>query len=124
MLVEALLFVIVINIAVQLITKKDFFKYVKYTRIGYFAFWAFWAMTIFSGLVVFAFQKGQLSPAVFAMIAAAVLLPILDGYRAVKLGKLWQEKTEGLKFSILVMLSEIAIIALTIVYTVLQKSLN
>lgn len=121
MLIEVMVFVIVANIATQLIVKKDFNKYVKYTRIGYFIFWAFWAMAAFSGLVIFAFQKGQLSYAVYAMIAATVILPSLEGYRAVKLGKIWREKNSGLKFSISILAAEIAVTALTIIYIILQK---
>ncbi len=120
-LVEILLFVIVANIVVQLVFRDNFERFVKFTRIGYFTFWAFWAMVVFSGLVVFAFQRGLLSNIVIVMIISAILLPILDGYRAIKLGKLWRENSKGIKLSITIMLAEIAIIAATIVYTVMAK---
>ena len=120
-LVEILLFVIVANIAVQLIFKDNFERLVKFSRVGYFTFWAFWAMVAFSGLVIFAFQKGALSSAVIVMIISVVLLPILDGYRAVKVGKLWRQDDKGIKLSIIIMLAEIAVIAATIVYTVMAK---
>jgi len=120
-LVEILLFVIVANIAVQLIFKDNFERLVKFSRIGYFTFWAFWAMVAFSGLVVFAFQRGVLSSAVIVMIISVIVLPILDGYRAVKVGKLWRQDDKGIKLSITIMLAEIAVIAATIVYTVMAK---
>ena len=120
-LVEILLFVIVANIAVQIIFKDNFDRFVKYSRIGYFTFWAFWAMVAFSGLVVFAFQRGVLSSAVIVMLISVIVLPILDGYRAIKVGKLWRQGEKGIKLSIAIMLAEIAIIAATIVYTVMAK---
>ena len=120
-LVEILLFVIVANIAVQLIFKDNFERLVKFSRVGYFTFWAFWAMVAFSGLVIFAFQKGALSSAVIVMIISVIVLPILDGYRAVKVGKLWRQDDKGIKLSITIMLAEIAVIAATIVYTVMAK---
>ena len=120
-LVEILLFVIVANIAVQIIFKNNFDRFVKYSRIGYFTFWAFWAMVAFSGLVVFAFQRGLFSSPVIVMIISVIVLPILDGYRAIKVGKLWRQGEKGIKLSIAIMLAEIAIIAATIVYTVMAK---
>ncbi len=120
-LVEILLFVIVANIAVQIIFKDNFDRFVKYSRIGYFTFWAFWAMVAFSGLVVFAFQRGVLSSAVIVMLISVIVLPILDGYRAIKVGKLWRQGEKGIKLSIAIMLAEIAVIAATIVYTVMAK---
>ncbi len=120
-LVEALVFVIVANIVLQLLLKNSQFKYIQYTRVGYFAFWAVWAMAIFSGLIVFVFAKAIVTPKVLVMIVASILLPFLDGYRAIKLGKIWQQKGLGLGFSIGVMVIEIAIIASVIVYSVVSR---
>ena len=120
-LVEILLFIIVINIVVQVAFKNNFESLVKYSRIGYFTFWAFWAMVAFSGLVVFAFQQGVLSSAVTIMIISTITLPILDGYRAIKVGRLWREDNKGIKLSIAIMLVEIAVLVATIVYTVMAK---
>ena len=120
-LVELLLFVIVANIVVQIVFKNNFERLVKFSRIGYFTFWAFWAMVAFSGLVVFAFQKGVLNSAIIVMIISIIILPILDGYRAIKVGRLWRENIKGIKLSITIMLIEISIIAATIVYTVMAK---
>jgi len=117
-LVEALLFIIVVNIALQLLLKDSQFKYIQYTRIGYFAFWALWAMVVFSGLIVFVFAKAKVTPAILLMILASIALPILDGYRAIKLGKLWREKSLGLGLSLSLMAIEIFIIALVVVYEV------
>ena len=120
-LVELLLFIIVINIVVQIAFRANFERLVKFSRIGYFVFWAFWAMVAFSGLVIFAFQKGALSNAVMVMIISIVLLPVLDGYRAIKVGRLWRQDNKGIKLSIAIMVAEIAVIAATIVYTVMAK---
>ena len=120
-LVELLLFIIVANIVVQIAFKSNFERLVKFSRIGYFTFWAFWAMVAFSGLVVFAFQRGVLNSAIIVMIISVILLPILDGYRAIKVGRLWREGSKGIKLSITIMLIEIAVIAATIVYTVMAK---
>ena len=78
-------------------------------------------MVAFSGLVVFAFQQGVLSSAVTIMIISTITLPILDGYRAIKVGRLWREDNKGIKLSIAIMIAEIAVIAATIVYTVMAK---
>ena len=120
-LVELLLFIIIANIVVQVAFRANFERLVKFSRIGYFTFWAFWAMVAFSGLVIFAFQKGALNSAVIVMIVSVVLLPVLDGYRAIKVGRLWRKDNKGVKLSIAIMLAEIAVIAATIVYTVMSK---
>jgi len=114
-LVQMLLGVIVLNMALHyFFSKKDFFKMVQWVRISYFLFWAVWAMVVFSGLIVFVFMKQPLTLPVIVMIISAIILPILDGYRAIKLKKIWvNEGKDGLKLSLTILLLEILVIAAT-----------
>ena len=98
-LVEALLGAIFLNIFIAYSTKVSFEKTVKWNRIGYFIFWAVWSMAIFSGLIVFVFMKQKLNLPIISMIVTAFLLPILDGYRAIKVGRLWREGNIGINLS-------------------------
>ncbi len=120
-LVEALIFVVGLNILLQLMLKNNQIKYIQYTRIGYFTFWAVWAMAVFSGLVVFVFTKATITIPVLLMIIASIIVPIIDGYRAVKLGKLWRQEQLGLSFSIKLLFIEILILALVVVYTIVSR---
>jgi len=91
--------VLVLNIALPYIYRANAVKFIKYTRIGYFVFWALWAMVLFGGLVVFMFQKQALPLHVIAMIVATIAIAVIDGYRAIKQGRIWRgSKGEDLAF--------------------------
>ena len=109
-IVEGLLLVTVLNLFLPWAFSKNIVRMIFWTRIGFFAFWALWAMTLFTGLIVFVFMKQKLTIPVDIMIAAGVLLPFLDGYRAVKLRKIWQKELTGLKFNAIVTVIEILVI--------------
>ena len=119
-LVYALVAVIVLNMLTPY-SSSDFNRVIKRTRIGYFAFWGIWAMVVFAGLVVFVFMKQKLTLSVNAMIFASVVLPFIDGYRAIKLTKFWQNGDLGKSFSLKLLLVELLIVALTIVVAVTSK---
>lgn len=112
-LVEALLGIVFLNMLIPYLLRSNLMKLVKYTRIGYFAFWALWAMVAFSGLIVFIFMREPLTLAVVVMLAAIVILPLLDGYRAITLKKIWQTKQPGLSFNGKVLSLEALVIAAT-----------
>jgi hypothetical protein len=118
LLVEALLVIMLFNIVVPTLLKRKrkIVSFVKWTRVGYFLFWTLWAMVIFSGLVVFMFQKAELPFDVILMIAVSFILPFLDGYRAIKQRRVWMEsefKELALKFSNTVVSIEIILLLIT-----------
>ena len=113
-LVELLLFVLAFNIVVPTMLKSKEISFIKWTRIGYFAFWAAWSMAVFSGLIVFVFQKATLKPDVWAMIIVSVVLAFLEGFRAIKQRRIWLDGRLGLKFSNTIVAIEITLVALTI----------
>jgi len=121
LLVEILLGVVVLNLALHYLLRNNLIKMVKWVRIGYFTFWAFWAMVAFSGLIVFVFMKQPINSPVILMIVAIVILPILDGYRAIKLRNIWLNSGEsGFKFSAKVLMLEILIIAVTTIFAIIK----
>jgi cytosine/uracil/thiamine/allantoin permease len=98
--VEGLILVMILNIALPHLLKSNFPKMVLYSRIGFFLFWTLWSMVVFTGVVTLVFTKMHLSMSVWLMIALATILPILDGYRAVKVTKdYWLNGESGIKFS-------------------------
>ena len=113
-LVELLLFVLAFNIVVPTLLKHKELTFIKWTRIGYFGFWAAWSMALFSGLIVFVFQKATLKPDVWTMIIVSVLLAFMEGFRAIKQRKYWLSGKLGLKFSNIIILIEALLIAFTI----------
>jgi hypothetical protein len=115
-----LIAVILLNMLISYLV-KDFVKSVKYTRIGYFMFWGAWAMVLFAGLVVFVFMKQPLNLSVITMIVVTILLPIIDGYRAIKLKKFWLQDNLGADFSLKLLFLELILIAGT---TILALSLK
>lgn len=114
-MVKFFIFALVLIGALPNILRSNFVQMVFWSRIGYFLFWAAWTMVVFSGLLIFAVKRGELNIAVIAMIAAAILLALLDGYRAIKLKKFWLKEESGLKFSNFIVLIEfIIVVAVTI----------
>ena len=114
-LVEALLLVLGVNLLLPYLLRHDLPKRVFYTRIGYFVFWAAWAMVAFSGLMVWIFAGRPHTLPVDLMIVLVLLLPILDGYRAIRLKKLWLAEQDGIGFSMAVVGIEIALVTLVAV---------
>ena len=108
-MVEGLGFILLINLILPWFLRDNLIKRVFYTRIGYFAFWMFWTMAIFSGLIVYIFMKQPMNLAIGAMVAISIVLPILDGYRAIKLKRIWLQEEDGLSFSLKVVSIELAL---------------
>lgn len=119
-LVLLLIAVMGLNILVPTILKNNPIQFIKWTRIGYFTFWAVWAMVLFGGLVVFMFQKQALPMKVILMILVTIIVPILDGYRAIKQGRIWRESQGNdlaLKFSNTIIAIEIALVVAVSLYS-------
>jgi hypothetical protein len=116
-MVEILLFVLIVNLALPFLLKQNIEKMVFWTRIGYFAFWMFWSMNIFAGLIVFMFTGRELTLSVIMMIVASVFLGSMDSYRAIKSRRLWLKELDANRFSAMVILGEIAVIALVSLYS-------
>ncbi len=112
-LVELLLFVLVFNLFLPTLLRNKKVSFIKWTRIGYFAFWATWSMAVFSGLIVFIFQRNNLKFDVWVMIIVSIVLAFLEGFRAIKQRKIWLSGELGLKFSNIVVAIEIALVLLT-----------
>jgi hypothetical protein len=101
-LVEGWLLVMLFNLLVPWVFKDVDVKRVFYTRIGYFAFWALWSMVVFSGLMVWIFAGRPMHFSVEIMMMASLLLPVLDGYRAIRLKRIWLAESKGVGFSSLI----------------------
>ena len=109
-IVEILLFVVVLNMILPPLLKQDIEKMVFWTRIGYFAFWMFWSMTVFAGLIVYMFTGRELTLSVIAMIIGAVVLGVLDAYRAIGTNRRWMAGVEAGKFSLSLLVAEAILI--------------
>ena len=118
-LVQLLFAIVLINAALAYFLKDKMLKFVTYSRIGYFAFWAAWAMAVFAGLIVFVFMKNPINIKTITMIIASILLPFLDGYRAIKLRKIWLSQNEsGYKLSLTILAIELIIIIATTIIAI------
>jgi len=120
-MVKILLFALLLIAVVPNLYKANMPKLILWTRIGYFTFWSAWTMVVFTGLLVFAIERGKLSIAIIAMIVASVILAFLDGYRARALKKIWLKEQNGLKFSNTILLIELAIVVAVTVLAVKFK---
>jgi hypothetical protein len=114
-LVEALLLVMGLNLILPYALRGNPERRIFYTRVGYFAFWMFWSMVAFSGLMVWLFAGRPMNLPVILMLVALVALPILDGYRAIRLKKLWLAGEDGVGFSMAVVGIEVALVTLVTV---------
>ncbi len=118
LLVKILLGVMVLNILIPYLIKNNPIKTIWWSRVGFFTFWAFWAMAAFTGLVIFAFLKAKVSASIAFMIATTIILAFLDGFRAIKITKIWRSGDLGLKFNTIVLLIEIAILIATTIFSI------
>jgi hypothetical protein len=114
--VEGLLVVLLINLFVPFLLRRDVARMVFWTRIGYFAFWAFWTMGAFAGLIAWMFTLRALPATVIAMIVVALILPFLDGYRAIKLKRIWLSGYDGVGFNTAVVGAELLLSLAVFVY--------
>lgn len=110
LMVGLLLAVLLLNIFVPPILKNSIEKMVFWTRIGYFAFWMFWSMNIFAGLIVFMFTGREFTVSVAAMSAVALIMGVMDGYRAIYIGRLWRRGLDAQKFSMTIIAIEILLL--------------
>jgi len=92
-MVKILLFALLLVAVVPNFYKNSMPKLVLWTRIGYFTFWAAWTSVVFSGLLVFAIERGKISTAIIFMIVAAIVIAFLDAYRAINLKKFWLKES-------------------------------
>ena len=98
---EGLFIVMLVNLAVPYLLRRELPRMVFWIRVGYFAFWAFWSMVIFGGLITWIFTLRQLPATVMTMIVVAGMLASIDGYRSVGLRRLWIKGDEGVSFNTL-----------------------
>ncbi len=99
---EGLLAVMVINLLIPYGLRQNIVRMIFWVRVGYFAFWAFWTMTAFAGVIDWMFTQRALPGRVVVMIVVALILPVLDGYRAIGLKRLWISGGDGVRFSALI----------------------
>jgi len=96
---EGLLIVMLINLLVPYLLRRELPRLVFWTRVGYFAFWAFWSMVIFGGLITWLFTLRHLPATVITMMVVAAVLAFMDGYRSVRLRRFWIKGHDGLGFN-------------------------
>ncbi len=108
--VKFFLFVLVVIGVLPNLIKSNLERQILWSRVGFYLFWAAWTMVVFSGLLIFAIEQGQMKVAVLMMIAASALLAFLDIFRARKLKKIWLEKESGLRLSNGIVFVEILVV--------------
>ena len=106
---EGLLAVMAINLLIPYLLRQNIVRMVFWVRVGYFAFWAFWTMTAFAGLIDWIFTRQALPGRVIVMIVVALILPVLDGYRAIRLKRIWLAGGDGVGFNTAIVGSELAL---------------
>jgi hypothetical protein len=92
-----------------------------WTRVGYFAFWAFWTMGVFGGLIMWIFKLQAWPPTVIAMVVVALVLSLIEIYRALTLKKFWIRGEEGIGFNARWVGLEIVLTAGMILYALVAK---
>lgn len=116
--VEFLLLVLLVNLLLPSLLRRDVARMVFWSRVGYFAFWMSWSMVVFAGLILFMFTGRALTLPVDAMLAASVLLGVMDGYRAFRSKKQWLKGLDAYRFSAAMIGGEIAVLVLVSLYAI------
>ncbi len=113
---EGLLAVMVINLLIPYGMRQNIVRMIFWMRVGYFAFWAFWTMTAFAGVIDWMFTQRALPGRVIVMIVAALILPVMDGYRAIRLKRLWLSGDDGSGFNTVVVGGELVLTLVAFLY--------
>jgi hypothetical protein len=113
---EGLLIVMLINLIVPYLLRQEMVRMVFWTRVGYFAFWALWSMVIFGGLIAWLFTLRHLPLPVITMMVVATVVAFIEGYRAIKLRRIWIRGGDGIVFNTQWVGIEIALIASMFLY--------
>ncbi len=103
---EALLLAILFNAFAPYLFRANFDKMRLFSRIGYFLFWMIWSALIFSGLMAFMFSGRAINTSLWIMIAGAVILGYLEGYRSSKSSKKWLSGQSALSLSFKILMAQ------------------
>jgi len=74
-------------------------------------------MVMFSGIIVQIFSRKPVGYSVAAMIAVGLLLPVLDGYRAIRLGSLWKKNANEIPLNMKVLSVELLLVVSITLYS-------
>ena len=118
---EGLLVVMLFNLALPYFLRSQAERMIFWTRVGYFAFWAFWTMGVFGGLITWIFKLQAWPPTVIAMVVVALVLSLIEIYRALTLKKFWIRGEEGMGFNARWVGLEIVLTAGMILYALVAK---
>ena len=118
---EGLLAILLINLIVPFLLRTNIVKMIFWVRMGYFAFWAFWTMSAFAGLITWMFTHRLLPYHVIVMIIGALMLPMIDGYRSIKLRKVWLSGNDGVKLNSTIVGLELLLVVAIFLYGLYGK---
>jgi hypothetical protein len=118
---EGLLAILLINLIVPFLLRTNIVKMIFWVRMGYFMFWAFWTMSAFAGLITWMFTHRLLPYHVIVMIIGALMLPMIDGYRSIKLRKVWLSGNDGVKLNSTIVGLELLLVVAIFLYGLYGK---
>ena len=119
--IKLFLFLLVINLLVPWLFKRNEMREIRATRITFFLFSSLLSMVAFTGVILLMIAELSWSTRMSLMVAASVALAGVEIARSIKLRHLWLSDESGVSFSWRYVLIEIAIATAMILFTMVDK---
>ena len=114
-------FLLVINLLVPWLFRRNEMREIRATRITFFLFSSLLSMVAFTGVILFMIAEVPWSTRMSLMVAAFIALAGVEIARSIKLRRLWLDDESGISLSWRYVLIEIAITTAMILFTVVDK---
>ena len=119
--IKVFLFLLVINLLIPWLFRRNEMRGIKATRITFFLFSSLLSMVAFTGVILFMISEVAWNIRMSLMVATFIALTGAEIARSIKLRQLWLSDESGVSLSWRYVLVEIVITAAMILFTIIDK---
>ncbi len=119
--INLFLLLLLINLAIPWLFRRDEMREIKATRITFFLFSSLLSMVAFTGVILFMIAELSWNIRMSLMVAVFIALAGVEITRSMKLRRLWLRDKSGMSLSWRYVLIEIVITAAMILFTIVDK---
>ena len=120
-IIKIFLVVLLFNLLVPFITHKEIAKEMRWIRGSFFVFSGLLVMILFSGMISFMILDIKWNMMMTLMVLSFFILSGLEITRSLKLHQLWMLSKSGVSLSWKYVLLEITVMALMVLFVILEK---
>jgi len=120
-IIKIFLVLLLFNLVIPFIIQKEIAREMRWMRTSFFLFSGLLTMILFSGMITFMILDVPWSLSMTLMVLSFFVLSGLEITRSQKLHKLWMLSKSGASLSWKYVLLEITIMALMVLFVILEK---